>query len=94
MTYADGSTYAGEWTDGNKHGSGTFTDANGDKFKRAHNNGQLVPDKRVATLVNGPSFQRTLTAGQTEAVVILNDEHIECPTFLRRMILRRNICWF
>ena len=41
-TYTDLTTYVGEWSDGKKHGQGTFTLANGTIKKGIWKNGELV----------------------------------------------------
>ena len=42
-TYADGSTYAGEWKDGKRNGQGTYTGADGTTYTGEWKDGKLVP---------------------------------------------------
>ena len=41
-TFAGGDKYVGEWKDGNQHGKGTFTDANGKSTSGRYENDKKV----------------------------------------------------
>lgn len=45
MRYADGSTYDGAWSRDMRHGRGTLTLADGQRWIGSFHNDEIVPDK-------------------------------------------------
>jgi hypothetical protein len=62
-TWADGSTYSGEWFEGTKHGQGRYVYANGDTYEGTYKQGRKQ-GFGTATWANGARYQGQWHAGR------------------------------